>query len=130
MFSIFSLGDRHAENILFDKTNGDCIHVDLNMLFDQGASLNVPECVPFRLTQNLIDAMGPTGYKGTFTRTCEITMNVLLLNKEALLSVFSTLANDNFSVSITHSNSKDHNTCVCVLIRFMQLLLGESFPTT
>jgi serine/threonine-protein kinase ATR len=88
-----SLGDRHAENILFDETNGDCVHVDLNMLFDIGSVLAVPEVVPFRLTHNLVDAMGILGYTGTFTVTCEITMNVLLQNKDALTSVFQTLGN-------------------------------------
>ncbi|KAG2234017.1 hypothetical protein INT48_007107 [Thamnidium elegans] len=85
------LGDRHAENILFDETNGDCVHVDLNMLFDSGLVLAVPEVVPFRLTKNLIDAMGVLGYKGLFTTTCEQTMDVLLRNKDALSSVFQTL---------------------------------------
>lgn len=90
MFS-FRLGDRHAENILFDEINGDCVHVDLNMLFDLGLGLAVPEVVPFRLTNNLIDAMGVLGYKGLFTTTCEQTMDVLLRNKDALMSVFQTL---------------------------------------
>jgi serine/threonine-protein kinase ATR len=30
-----SLGDRHGENILFDSTTGDTVHVDLNCLFDK-----------------------------------------------------------------------------------------------
>ncbi|KAG2194555.1 hypothetical protein INT47_006514 [Mucor saturninus] len=90
---MIGLGDRHAENILFDETNGDCVHVDLNMLFDIGSGLNVPEVVPFRLTQNLVDAMGVLGYAGTFTVTCDITMAVLLQNKDALTSVFQTLGN-------------------------------------
>jgi len=32
---ILGLGDRHGENILFDATNGDCMHVDFNCLFDK-----------------------------------------------------------------------------------------------
>lgn len=92
-FFFQSLGDRHAENILFDERTGDCVHVDLNMLFDQGLGLQIPEVVPFRLTHNLVDAMGPTTYKGTFTTTCDITMNVMLQNKDALQGVFKTLIN-------------------------------------
>lgn len=61
---LLRLGDRHAENILFDSSNGDCVHVDVNMLFDKGQQLNVPEIVPFRLTQNLVDGMGVLGYEG------------------------------------------------------------------
>ena len=31
----FSLGDRHGENILFDSTTGDTVHVDFNCLFEK-----------------------------------------------------------------------------------------------
>jgi hypothetical protein len=33
--NILGLGDRHGENILFDSTNGDCVHVDFNCLFNK-----------------------------------------------------------------------------------------------
>ncbi|KAI9489300.1 hypothetical protein BDB00DRAFT_876501 [Zychaea mexicana] len=91
---ILGLGDRHAENILFDQTNGDCVHVDVNMLFDKGANLTVPELVPFRLTQNLIDAMGILKVEGMFRKTCEVTLDVMRKNKTQLLSVFETLGHD------------------------------------
>lgn len=76
------LGDRHGENILFDETNGDTLHVDFNCLFDkvtttnsprsptwlkslpQGLSFEKPERVPFRLTHNMVDALGVVGYEG------------------------------------------------------------------
>ena len=29
------LGDRHGENILFDESTGECVHVDFNCLFDK-----------------------------------------------------------------------------------------------
>lgn len=48
---IVGLGDRHGENILFDSTSGDCVHVDFSCLFDKGLQLEKPELVPFRLTQ-------------------------------------------------------------------------------
>lgn len=88
------LGDRHAENIMFDETNGDVVHVDLNLLFGKGTQLPVPELVPFRLTQNLVHAMGVLGAKGLFQNTSETTLRVLLLNKDSLLSVFQTLLNE------------------------------------
>ncbi|KAG1499681.1 hypothetical protein G6F47_004794 [Rhizopus delemar] len=91
---MLGLGDRHAENILFDSTNGDTVHVDLNMLFDKGLRLTVPEVVPFRLTHNLVDAMGVLGYEGQYRKTCEVTLQVLLNNREALIGVFQTLFNE------------------------------------
>ena len=54
---ILGLGDRHGENILFDSTSGDCVHVDFNCLFNKGEAFDYPEVVPFRLTHNLIEAM-------------------------------------------------------------------------
>lgn len=32
---IVGLGDRHGENILFDSSCGDTVHVDLNCLFNK-----------------------------------------------------------------------------------------------
>jgi serine/threonine-protein kinase ATR len=55
---IVGLGDRHCENVLFDETNGDCIQVDFDCLFEVGTRLPKPELVPFRLTRNFIDALG------------------------------------------------------------------------
>lgn len=71
----------------------------------QGRTFEVPECVPFRLTHNMIDAMvgvqlhghgsrgllhlhqrwsqfssclqGVAGYEGVFRKSCEVTMRVL-----------------------------------------------------
>ena len=60
------LGDRHAENIMFDLTNGETVHVDFDCLFEKGESFDWPEKVPFRLTHNLVDAFGVTGVEGTF----------------------------------------------------------------
>ena len=44
---ILGLGDRHGENILFDSTNGDCVHVDFNCLFNrvcgEGSGVNQAE---------------------------------------------------------------------------------------
>lgn len=63
---ILGLGDRHGENILFDSTNGDSVHVDFNCLFNKGEDLMYPEKVPFRLTHNMQAAMGPLGYEGMY----------------------------------------------------------------
>ncbi|KAF3199899.1 serine/threonine-protein kinase M1 [Orbilia oligospora] len=66
---ILGLGDRHGENILYDEVTGETQHVDFNCLFDKGLTFEKPERVPFRLTQNMVDAMGLTGYEGPFRRS-------------------------------------------------------------
>ncbi|KAG7176083.1 serine/threonine-protein kinase atr-like [Homarus americanus] len=84
---ILGLGDRHGENILFDASCGDSVHVDFNCLFNKGESFDWPERVPFRLTHNMVNAMGPTGYEGIYRKTCEVTMRVMREEREALMSV-------------------------------------------
>ena len=37
------------------------VHIDYSVCFEKGRKLRVPERVPFRLTQNLERALGPTG---------------------------------------------------------------------
>nr|XP_045585132.1 serine/threonine-protein kinase atr-like isoform X1 [Procambarus clarkii] len=84
---ILGLGDRHGENILFDASCGDTVHVDFNCLFNKGETFDWPERVPFRLTHNMVNAMGPTGYEGIFRKSCEVTMRVMRKEREALMSV-------------------------------------------
>ncbi|KAL1193295.1 Serine/threonine-protein kinase ATR [Cardamine amara subsp. amara] len=91
---VVGLGDRHGENILFDSTSGDCVHVDFSCLFDKGLQLEKPELVPFRLTQNMIDGLGMTGYEGIFMRVCEITLTVLRTHRETLMSILETFIHD------------------------------------
>ncbi|KAJ0077574.1 hypothetical protein Patl1_35888 [Pistacia atlantica] len=91
---IVGLGDRHGENILFDSTTGDCVHVDFSCLFDKGLQLEKPELVPFRLTQNMIDGLGITGYEGIFLKACEITLQVLRTHRETLMTVLETFIHD------------------------------------
>lgn len=91
---VLGLGDRHGENILFDSVSGDTVHVDLNCLFEKGQTFSVPELVPFRLTRNMTDAMGVTGYEGVFRRAAELTMGILRSNKDVLMSVLEAMIHD------------------------------------
>lgn len=91
---MIGLGDRHSENILVDTKSGQIVHVDFDCIFDKGLNLPRPEIVPFRLTQNLIDAFGPTGHDGAFRSTMESVLSVLRDNKDTLLSVLEPFAKD------------------------------------
>ena len=84
---IIGLGDRHLENILLDCKTGQVVHVDFDALFNKGERMAVPEVVPFRLTHNMIDAMGVTGYEGHFRKSCEVTLRVMRSHSNALMSV-------------------------------------------
>eukprot|EP00923_Selenidium_pygospionis_P050737 GHVN01087849.1.p1 GENE.GHVN01087849.1~~GHVN01087849.1.p1 ORF type:complete len:1286 (-),score=105.50 GHVN01087849.1:462-4319(-) len=93
---IVGLGDRHTENILFDMATAETIHVDFNCLFDRGATLPIPERVPFRLTRNIVSAMGVSAVEGVFRTTCEKTLSVVKEHREMLVAMLEAFLNDPF----------------------------------
>lgn len=104
---IIGLGDRHCENILFKKS-GAALHIDFDCLFEKGSTLPTPEIVPFRLTQNLVDAMGITGIEGTFRIACEVTGQLLRDNEASLMNILETLIYDPLLDWKTQDNPQDH----------------------
>lgn len=88
------LGDRHLDNILIDLEAGRVVHVDFNLLFHQADSLPVPEVVPFRLTQNVVAALGPVGTEGNFRKFCEIAVRIMRKEKELLLTTLKPFLHD------------------------------------
>lgn len=91
---ILGLGDRHCENILLDIQTGKVLHVDFDCLFEKGKRLPVPEIVPFRLTPNLLDALGIIGTEGTFKKSSEVTLALMRKNEVALMNVIETIIYD------------------------------------
>ncbi|KIX02531.1 uncharacterized protein Z518_08472 [Rhinocladiella mackenziei CBS 650.93] len=135
---VLGLGDRHGENILFEEDNGGTLHVDFNCLFDKGLTFEKPEMVPFRLTHNMVDAMGAYGYEGPFRRCCEITLTLLRSNEDALMTILETFLHDPTTDFINVAGRKKKqvngvpNTPVEVLegvrAKVRGMLPGESVP--
>ncbi|CAH1638475.1 unnamed protein product [Spodoptera littoralis] len=67
---IIGLGDRHLDNVLVDLTSGEVVHIDYNVCFEKGKTLRVPEKVPFRMTPNLVTALGVTGVESLRLKCC------------------------------------------------------------
>lgn len=88
------LGDRHGENVLLEEKNGGVFHVDFNCLFDKGLTFEKPEVVPFRLTHNMVEAMGATGVEGFYRRAAEATLSVMREQEDALLTILETFVYD------------------------------------
>ncbi|KAF8314749.1 hypothetical protein DL93DRAFT_2155621 [Clavulina sp. PMI_390] len=105
--SILGLGDRHGENILLNGANGEVLHVDFNCLFDKGKHFEVPERVPFRLTQNVVDGFGVTDVEGVFRHSAEITMELLRTNKDSLANVLEAFVHDPLVEWQDEKNKKD-----------------------
>ncbi|KAF2206005.1 hypothetical protein GQ43DRAFT_427658 [Delitschia confertaspora ATCC 74209] len=91
---VLGLGDRHGENVLLEQGNGGTFHVDFNCLFDKGLTFEKPELVPFRLTHNMVDAMGPAGVEGPFRTAAELTYKQLRQQEDTLITVLETFVHD------------------------------------
>ena len=91
---VLGLGDRHGENILLQQGNGGVFHVDFNCLFDKGLTFEKPELVPFRLTHNMVDAMGACGYEGPFRKSAELTVRILRASEDTLMTILETFLYD------------------------------------
>uniref|UniRef100_A0A158P8G8 PI3K/PI4K domain-containing protein n=1 Tax=Angiostrongylus cantonensis TaxID=6313 RepID=A0A158P8G8_ANGCA len=90
--AILGLGDRHLDNVLVNLDRGDVVHIDYNICFDKGKHLRVPETVPFRLTQNILHALGPT--QGVFRESCSQVLSTLREGREVLLTVLDAFVYD------------------------------------
>jgi serine/threonine-protein kinase ATR len=92
--TILGLGDRHGENVLLEEGNGGVFHVDFNCLFDKGLTFAQPERVPFRLTHNMVAAMGVYGYEGPFRKCSELTLSILRQQEETLMTILEAFIYD------------------------------------
>ncbi|KAK7408849.1 serine/threonine-protein kinase M1 [Neonectria punicea] len=92
--TILGLGDRHGENVNLEEGNGGVFHVDFNCLFDKGLTFAKPERVPFRLTHNMVAAMGIYGYEGPFRKSCELTLSILRQQDETLMTILEAFIYD------------------------------------
>jgi ataxia telangiectasia mutated family protein len=109
---VLGLGDRHVSNILLDNVTGEVVHIDLGIAFDQvrfceppncsliaeqffqGKLLTIPERVPFRMTADIVDGMGPSGTSGVFQRCSEETLRVLREESELIMTVLEVFKHD------------------------------------
>lgn len=136
--TMLGLGDRHGENILFEEGNGGTFHVDFNCLFDKGLTFAKAERVPFRLTHNMVDAMGMYGYEGPFRKSAELTLKLLRQHEETLMTILEAFVYDPTLDLLKKAEKKKREggtvpqTAQGVLDsikrKFRGLLAGESVP--
>ena len=77
----------------------------------QAKLLKIPETVPFRLTQDVVDGFGVAGVEGVFRNCCEISLTVLKASKvrEVFLALFEV------ATELLHAGvAADHYGCVSV----------------
>ncbi|RLN10887.1 hypothetical protein BBO99_00004780 [Phytophthora kernoviae] len=91
---ILGIGDRHSQNILIHEDTGELVHIDFGVVFDQGMALFTPETVPFRLTRDMVDGMGVSGVDGVFTRSCEVTLQLLRKKSASVVTILEVFVHD------------------------------------
>ena len=109
---VIGLGDRHGENLLLEATSGEIVHVDFACLFDKGETMDVPERVRFRLTPNVVDAMGITGVNGPFRRCSELALLTQVKHKEAIMGILETFIHDPLVEWVKYSSKSDPKALV------------------
>lgn len=85
---IIGLGDRHLKNIMINRDNGTLMNIDFNDVFEITQKRDaMPEMVPFRLTRNLVAALGPSGPNGCFLNYLMETLAVMRENKDKIMKI-------------------------------------------
>lgn len=54
----------------------------------------MPELVPFRMTDDMVDGMGSSGTQGVFQRCAEETLRVLRERSETIMTVLEVFKHD------------------------------------
>lgn len=69
---------------------------DFDCLFGKGQQLPIPETIPFRMTQNIIDGqqLGGYGTKSLFNKISQHVLRTMKKNNDLLLSSLSTFTYD------------------------------------
>ncbi|KAM7542492.1 hypothetical protein Aperf_G00000017064 [Anoplocephala perfoliata] len=91
---LVGLGDRHPQNLLLHPLTGEIVHIDLGIAFDQGRLMPTPEVVPFRLTRDLVHALGPLGVETGFVGAAESALRAFSSASEVILTLLEVLLHD------------------------------------
>ncbi|KRY48088.1 Serine/threonine-protein kinase SMG1 [Trichinella britovi] len=91
---VIGLGDRHLDNLLVNLETGEVVNIDYNVCFEKGKLLRVPETVPFRLTQNIVNALGISGVEGEFRISCENVLRLFREHKNTFVTLLETFVHD------------------------------------
>ncbi|XJO77167.1 hypothetical protein BDV3_001782 [Batrachochytrium dendrobatidis] len=84
---IMGIGDRHTENFLVDLKSGHVIGIDFGYAFGSATEvLPVPELVPFRLTRQIKEFMGPLGIHVLLEPPMVDVMTVLQEKKDMIMT--------------------------------------------
>ena len=67
---IIGLGNRHLDNVLVYRANGQVVHNDYNIFIAKRKSLQIPES-SLQVDKNIISVFRVAGVEGMFRHICE-----------------------------------------------------------
>ena len=92
---VLGLGDRHPSNLMIERKTARVVHIDFGDCFEVARNREkFAECVPFRLTRMMINAMDVGALRGSFRRTCERIMALLRTNKGSIMAMLEAFVLD------------------------------------
>ncbi|GFQ67398.1 DNA-dependent protein kinase catalytic subunit [Trichonephila clavata] len=85
---VLGIGDRHLGNFLIDKSTGFEVGIDFGHAFGSATQfLPIPELIPFRLTPQYLQLMGPLQVKGIYESAMIHALSAICNNRDILLNV-------------------------------------------
>lgn len=121
---VLGLGDRHLDNVLFDQQSGRLLHIDLNVCFEGGKHLKVPETVPFRLTQNIRGGMRYGSVEGAFVELCTERLEMLRGKASVILMLLEAFVLDEVKGDV---RKRKHEPGSAIVKRVEQKLAGSDY---
>ena len=109
---------------------GELVHIDFGYVFEQAKLLNTPETVPFRLTRNIVDGMGPCGTDGVFSKSAESTLSVLRKNSDTVLTILSAIVLDTLDKWSQSTSNNDNDAADRAMTKVHDKLKGYEDGTT
>lgn len=92
---LLGIGDRNLGNFLIDMNNGKMIGIDFNMAFGQATQkLNIPELVPFRLTEQFVNALKPLETSGFLIKNMIHVLRTFNLESESLMAALEVFVHE------------------------------------
>lgn len=90
---LLGIGDRHLQNFVIDKDNGQLIGIDFNMAFGSATrNLNIPEMVPFRLTKQFVNVMKPLDTSGFLNKSMSHVLRTFRNECDSLMAALEMFA--------------------------------------
>ena len=92
---ILGLGERQPDNILIKRDSARIVHVNFRQIFESANEwISENDCMPFRLTRMMTNALELSNPDGSFRKCCEQILTLFKQNREDILSLLDVFIYD------------------------------------